>query len=647
MTIFSRTLLIAAMAWPPALALAGQDSDTAPLPVPYFFKSAEIGTAALSPNGRYLATTALKKGTLQLAVVDLDTSEAKVLVGHASLDIANVAWLNDERLAYSVINRSTPDDASPGGLYTIARGGGQPIALITTPGDLRPRAGTDLRTMQLVRAARDGSQDVLVMGRIWEGGDARPLRVGSVSARRTEIEFDVPGKALQFWFDGKDELRVAVTSTGEDMQTLQVWFRDSGSRKWRMLATFPTFTPDFEVVGMLEDTLYVAAPAGAHDGLYKYDTAANKLGELVLADPDVDVGGGLVVAGDSHKLLGVRIAAEPPRTHWFDPALAALQKAVDRSYPKHVNVLSPGRADAPFLVISYSASDPGRVLRYTPATRKLATLFLNRPWIDTAKMSETVVFDYKARDELPIMAYLTMPKGRAPKKLPLIVYPHGGPTARDWPGFDPVAQFLANRGYVVLQPQFRGSAGFGLAHMKKGFRQWGLAMQDDLSDGVRTLVAQGVVDPKRVCIMGISYGGYATMMGLAKDPDQYQCGINLLGVTDLNDLLRQGRWAGDAFRYQSKLMIGDPATMKAQLDQTSPVKRAGDMRAPVFMAYGEKDRRVPLSHGTDMRDALKKAGKTYEWMSFDNEEHGFVHEENRFKVFSGIDAFLSKYNPAQ
>jgi dipeptidyl aminopeptidase/acylaminoacyl peptidase len=306
----------------------------------------------------------------------------------------------------------------------------------------------------------------------------------------------------------------------------------------------------------------------------------------------------------------------------------------------------PGRPDTPFLVISYSATDPGRVLRYTPATKKLSTLFLNRPWVEPAKMSETVAFDYKARDGLPIMAYLTLPKGRTPKKLPLIILPHGGPTGRDFQGFDPVTQFLANRGYAVLQPQFRGSTGFGIEHMKKGFRQWGMAMQDDLSDGMRNLVAQGLVDPQRVCIMGASYGGYATMMGLAKEPEQYKCGINLMGVTDLTDLLKQGRWAGDAFRYQSKLMIGDLATMRAQIEQTSPVNRAADIRAPVFMAYGEKDRRVPLSHGTDMRDALKKAGKAHEWMSFPNEEHGFAHEENRFKVFNGIDTFLGKYNPA-
>ena len=147
--------------------------------------------------------------------------------------------------------------------------------------------------------------------------------------------------------------------------------------------------------------------------------------------------------------------------------------------------------------------------------------------------------------------------------------------------------------------------------------------------------------------MGASYGGYAAMMGLARDPGMYRCGVNLLGVTDLPSLLAKGSWGSESFRYGSKVMIADPATMKAQIEATSPVLHAADISAPVLMAYGEKDRRVPIDQGTDMRDALKKAGKTYEWMSFSDEEHGLSHEANRIKVFSAIDAFLAKYNPAQ
>lgn len=637
-----------------ALALAtvhGQVlADPAPaaparLPVATFFKDAEIGSAQLSPNGRYLATTARKSGNLQLAVLDLETSEAKVLAGYTESDIANVLWIDNDRLAYSIIDRSFPNNA-PRGLFTVARSGGKQVMVIGThPGyDL---TYTSIYAVRPVARSHKDPRKMLAIGYIADGADARPLEVDVVSGRRNEIAFDLPGKPLDFLFDGQDQVRAATTTTGEDMQTTVIWYRDSGSTPWRKLVSFPSLDLRFGLVGMVGDDLYVTAPAGSRMGLYKYDVANNKLGELVLADQDADVEGGLVFAPDTRQLLGIRVPAEPPRTHWFDAGYASLQRSLDKAYPNRVNLIMPGETNAPRLIMSYSSTDPGRYLRYDPATRKVSLLFAARPWIDPAQMAEQLVFDYKARDGLPIMAYLTVPKGSSGKGLPLIVMPHGGPHARDYWGFAPDVQFLANRGYAVLQPQFRGSDGFGIDHLKKGFRQWGLAMQDDINDGVRTLVEQGLADPKRVCIMGASYGGYAAMIGLERDPAMYRCGVNLLGVTDLASLLAKGSWRSESFRYGSKVMIADQATMKAQIEATSPVLHAADIRAPVLMAYGEKDRRVPIDQGTDMRDALKKAGKTYEWMSFSNEEHGLSHEDNRLKVYSAIDAFLARYNPAQ
>ena len=382
------------------------------------------------------------------------------------------------------------------------------------------------------------------------------------------------------------------------------------------------------------------------DGIFKYDFAANKPGELIASDKAVDVEDGLVFAPDTHKLLGVRIQSEPPRTQWLDKTLAGTQASLDRALAGQVNVISPGNAQAAMLIYSYTSTQPGKYAAFYPDRKKLQNLFAVRPGIDPKKMSEQLVYDYVARDGLALVSYLTLPKGRDPKALALIVYPHGGPSARDYWGFDPTVQFLAGMGYAVLQPQFRGSTGYGYDFFSKGFRQWGLAMQDDLTDGVMSLVKQGVVDPKRVCIMGASYGGYATMMGLIKDPELYKCGVNLLGVTNLNYLFTEGRWSKDkASEMEWKRIMGDPDTMKEQFIATSPMKQAEKIKAPVFMAYGEKDSRVPLIHGEDMRDALKKYGKVYEYMELKDEEHGFSSEEVKFKVFGGIETFLKKYNP--
>lgn len=640
------SLLLAAMLCASAPMSVAADARPAVLPVDYFYKTADMGTAVLSPNGRYLATTMRKKGMLQLAVLDLETNEAKMVAGYSDFEITGVTWLNDERIVYSVVDRSVITN-EPGGLYTVARTGGKSTVLVPTWRDQKhPLVDTDIIAMHPVRLARDGSGKLLAIGHIRDGFDARPLLVDLGTGRHKEIDFNLAGKAIGLLFDGRDQVRVATMTTGEDLQTTQLWYRDASPGPWRMLTSHQLFEDAVTPAALVGDTLYVTAPAGAHRGLYKYDTVNNKLGELVLADPEVDVTGALVLAPDRAAVLGVRLGTERPRTHWFDSAYAALQNGIDRAHPNHVNDIFPNHGDAARLIKSYSSTDPGRVLRYDPATKKLAHLFRLRPWVEPEKMSEKLGFEYKARDGLPITGYLTLPKGRDPKKLPLIVYPHGGPHVRDEFGFDENVQFLANRGYVVLQPQFRGSSGFGLAHMKKGFRQWGLAMQDDITDGVKALVDDGMVDPQRVCIMGYSYGGYAAMMGLVKDPDQYKCGINLVGVTDLTALLKNGRWSTEGFRNITKIGIGDLATMKEQLARTSPVNRAADIKAPVFMAYGEKDSRVPLAQGTDMRDALKKAGKPVEWMSFANEEHSFVQDENRFRMANGIDAFLKKYNPA-
>jgi dipeptidyl aminopeptidase/acylaminoacyl peptidase len=310
--------------------------------------------------------------------------------------------------------------------------------------------------------------------------------------------------------------------------------------------------------------MHVSAPTSVGRlGIFKYDFANNKPGELLDSDKSVDVGNGLVFSPDASKLLGVRMSTEPPRTLWFDKRYASLQAGIDKAYPGMVNVMYPGNAEAAVLIHSYSSTHPGNYSLYHPDKKKLQNLFATHPWIYPKKMAAQQVYDNVARDGLPIVSYLTLPQGREPKALPLVVNVHGDPWSRDHSGFSAEVEFLAGLGYAVLQPQFRGSTGFGDAHFKKSFGQWGLAMQDDITDGVNSLIKQGIVDPKRICIMGASYGGYAVMMGLVKDPDLYRCGVNLLGVTDLGYLFTKGRWRDErAMNYSSKMMIGDPDTMR-------------------------------------------------------------------------------------
>jgi dipeptidyl aminopeptidase/acylaminoacyl peptidase len=208
-----------------------------------------------------------------------------------------------------------------------------------------------------------------------------------------------------------------------------------------------------------------------------------------------------------------------------------------------------------------------------------------------------------------------------------------------------VAAYLAKLGYAVLEPEFRGSVGWGWKHYSASFKQWGRAMQDDLDDGMDWLVSQGIADPKRACIMGGSYGGYAVLMGLARDPDRWRCGVAYVAVTDIN-LMYDVTWSDNSdsifMRYTAKDMIGDPAADAAQLTATSPVAQAAKIRAPIFMAYGASDRRVPLVHGEKMKDALAAHNVPVEWVVYPEEGHGFLLEEHRFDFYRRVAAFLAK-----
>jgi dipeptidyl aminopeptidase/acylaminoacyl peptidase len=300
------------------------------------------------------------------------------------------------------------------------------------------------------------------------------------------------------------------------------------------------------------------------------------------------------------------------------------------------------------VVIVDASSDrtPGALYLLDRRKGKMEWLLDRRPWIKPAEMAAKRAVRYTARDGLPIPAYLTVPHGSEGKNLPLVVIIHGGPwVAGNTGAFDSEAQFLASRGYAVLQPNFRGTTRYGWKHFAASFNQWGLAMQDDIADGVKWAVDEGIADPKRVCLYGASYGGYATMMGLAKHPELYRCGINYVGVTDLS-LFLTATWAdyaqSDFIRYNVKDLVGDASQDAEMLKRVSPVELAARIKAPVLMAYGASDRRVPIEHGTRMRSALESAGNTPTWIVAEGEGHGFREIANQKMFYEAMEKFLAK-----
>jgi dipeptidyl aminopeptidase/acylaminoacyl peptidase len=250
---------------------------------------------------------------------------------------------------------------------------------------------------------------------------------------------------------------------------------------------------------------------------------------------------------------------------------------------------------------------------------------------------------YTSRDGLAIHGYLTLPVGREPKDLPCVVNPHGGPWHRDVWGYNPEVQFLANRGFCVLQVNFRGSTGYGRAFWEASFGQWGLAMQDDVTDGVRWLVAQGYADPKRIAIYGASYGGYATLAGITRDPDLYAAAVSYVGVSNLFTFLASipPYWQTELERLYA--MVGHPERDKARMTATSPALNADRMRTPLMVAQGANDPRVKKAESDQVVEALRKRGVEVEYMVKDNEGHGFRNEENQYAFYGAMEQFLKKH----
>jgi len=257
-------------------------------------------------------------------------------------------------------------------------------------------------------------------------------------------------------------------------------------------------------------------------------------------------------------------------------------------------------------------------------------------------MAEMRHIKFSARDGLEINGYLTLPAGAEAQNLPLILNPHGGPWARDFYGYNSEIQFLANRGYAVLQVNFRGSTGYGTEFLDAGNRQWGLAMQNDLTDGVAWAVNEGIADPERICIYGGSYGGYATMAGLTYTPELYKCGINYVGVTSISLLFKTMPDAWEAGRPQMEWRIGDPKQDKDFLEDRSPLNHIERIQAPLMMAYGKRDARVDLSHALRAEKELKRHEKTYQLMIKIDEGHGFRKYENRMDYYQMMEEFLEK-----
>ena len=627
----------------------------ASIPVQDFFRLPDVLRPTLSPDGNHLAFLARSGNRLGLAVIDIDKRTSKIVATLPDADIIEHHWVSSNRLVFVAGNvfdaAGTVNPWRTGGLFAVDRDGSDPRRLALPMGDgrslmVRPRYTRVMATLA------DGGDDIVVAANERDFDSSDVYRLNTRTARKTLLSYDNPGD-VQAWALDRDGMpRAAYSSKGTQAR---VFYRHDEKSVW-----VKWFEGDFREpmnwisavgydgsiigTGLRDRTAATLASTRLTSALLRLDERGQTQQVLASRD-DYDIAQP-VFDPVTKKLVGAAYIGERQTVAWLDDSWAELQRQIDQGLPNAANVFAPPQQSKRMLVRSFTDRNPGTVYLYDFRSRKLEFLIDSRPWLKPAQMAESRIVKFAARDELPLSALLTLPKSVAPKNLPLIVIAHGGPwvPAYSW-GWDAEAQYFASRGYAVIQPNFRGTIGLGLKHQLASYKQWGLAMQDDLTDSVAWAVKQGIADSKRVCIYGASYGGYAAMQALVRTPEVFQCGANHAGITDLQ-LFHSVTWSdisdSDFQRHLFPVMVGDPDRDKAQLRATSPAQNADKIKGPVFMAYGAEDRRVPIIHGERMRDALEKIGKPVEWMVKTEEGHGFTKLENRVEFYTRLEAFMKR-----
>jgi acetyl esterase/lipase len=404
------------------------------------------------------------------------------------------------------------------------------------------------------------------------------------------------------------------------------------------------------------DTLYVEHPGGkaGESVLAPFDFAKSAPGDALVSVPGFDFEGSLLGDRAGGRLLGVRVVSDGEQTIWFDAALKAAQQRADAALPGRINRIQCrrcGSVDEVMLVRSFSDRDPGRLFLWRQADNegkgRWQAVGMVRADIQPEQMAATDLHRIKARDGQDLPVWITRP-ATTDQALPAVVLVHGGPWVRgrrwDWQG---MPQFLATRGYTVIEPEFRGSDGYGQAHLLAGFRQWGQAMQDDVADALLWARRQGLANDA-ACIVGGSYGGYSTLMGLIRHPDLYRCGSAWVAVADPFLFLEGSWWVRDDIsasgrRYGLPQMVGDPDKDRDMLLANSPLARAAEIRKPLQLIWGSEDRRVPIQHGKRLREAMQKAGQEPEWIVFEGEAHGWRKPEHQIGFARKLEAFLARH----
>lgn len=604
------------------------------LPLEDFFRNSERTGYQLSPDGTYLSYMAPYKDRLNVYVRGVNQSDEQAIriTNETERSVAGYMWADNNRLLYM---KDTAGDENYQ-LYGVLRDGTDERAYTAFKG-VRTSLIDDL----------EEQPDYVIIGMNQRNAEVfDPYRLNLNTGELTLLT-ENPGNIQGWMTDHDGKLRVATAIV--DGVNTQILYRDTEDEDFR-----PVLTTNFkDVVSFMEFTpdnreVYAATNIGRDKTiLVRMNPATCEELEVLYENELYDISS-ISYSRKRKKLLSVYCTGhKEPVRHFFDAEEEALRQRIKAHFPnQRYGIADSDKAEEHYLIYVGSDRTRGAYWLYNALNDQATLMAELAPWMKAEDMNEMHAVNYTTRDGLNIEAYLTLPNGlqlEAAHNLPVVINPHGGPWARDCWGYSSEVQFLANRGYAVFQMNFRGSTGYGRKFLEASYKQWGLKMQDDITDGVQWLIDKGIADAKRVAIYGGSYGGYAVLAGLTFTPHLYACGIDYVGVSNLFTFMQT---IPPYWRPMLEMMheqVGDPDKDKEQLAATSPALHADNICVPLFIAQGANDPRVNKAESDQMVEALRARGVEVEYMVKDNEGHGFHNQENRFDFYRAMERFLKAH----
>ncbi|MDA3860567.1 MAG: S9 family peptidase [Melioribacteraceae bacterium] len=604
-----------------------QEYKTEIIPIESLFKNPKSIALKLSPSGNKIAHLKSWNNRLNVFVKNFSNNTEIQITHEKDASVESFFWISETKVLYLIDKYSNDNKA----LICVSLDG-------TNNKEL-----TDSKnfTTYVINVLPEFEDEIIIQTNERDQTVFDVYRLNLLSGKKIVIGKN-PGNVTHWLTDNNGKLRISVKSDGVNNV---IQYRKTERENFKEVKTV-NFTTQFYPVLFTKNNknLYVLSNEGSNrTALIEYDVHRNYETKVLYEHPEVDVEY-IYYSEKKQEVTGVSYLTWKREFTFWDEDRAEIQKNLERQIPNmELNKVSTNKNEDKLLIKASSDKSYGTYYLYDVTKDTLIKISEISPWLNDYQFSDMKPIRFKSRDGLTINGYLTLPQMEITENLPAVILPHGGPWYRDKWSFNKKVQFLANRGYAVLQINFRGSVGYGKNFWQAGFKEWGGAIQNDITDGTNWLIKQGIIDKNRIAIMGSSFGGFSVLEGVSKNPNLYQCGISQAGITDLFAFLETIPPTWSPFRAMLYEMIGNPVEDEKMIESQSPLFNVDKIKVPLFIAHGANDSKVKKTDVDLFIEKLNENGVKVKYLLKDNEGHGFKKEENRIEYYKEVESFLAKY----